>query len=83
MCCELPILCGNVCENPAIVKNGVNGFLFDPYDVGQMVESVKRVYYMSPAERNIMGKRNRSLCLKRNSMNLFIKKYVRLIEKES
>lgn len=30
MACGKPILCSNVCDNPFIVEDGVNGFLFKP-----------------------------------------------------
>ena len=33
MSCGMPILCGDVCDNAAIVADGVNGYLFNPYDV--------------------------------------------------
>lgn len=80
MSCGLPILCSNVYENPYIVEEGVNGFLFDPNKVDDMVEAIKKMTALSVEERHEMGCRNRTLCLKRNTEEKFLKSYVELIE---
>ena len=80
MSCGLPILCSNVYENPYIVEEGVNGFLFDPNKVDDMVEAIKKMTALSVEERHEMGCRNRTLCLKRNTEETFLKSYVELIE---
>lgn len=80
MSCGLPILCSNVYENPYIVEEGVNGFLFDPNKVDDMVEAIKKMMALSVEERREMGCRNRTLCLKRNTEETFLKSYVELIE---
>ena len=33
MSCELPVLCSKICENPVIVEDNINGFLFDPHNI--------------------------------------------------
>lgn len=38
MSCGLPILCSNVCDNPKIVEEGVNGFLFDPKSMDDIIK---------------------------------------------
>lgn len=38
MSCGLPILCSNVCDNPMIVEEGVNGFLFDPKSMDDIIK---------------------------------------------
>lgn len=43
MSCGLPILCSNVCDNPMIVEEGVNGFLFDPELISDMFEKFDSV----------------------------------------
>lgn len=80
MSCGLPILCSNVYENPYIVEEGVNGFLFDPNKVDDMVEAINKMTALSVEERHEMGGRNRTLCLKRNTEEKFLKSYVELIE---
>ena len=81
MSCELPILCSNVYENPYIVEEGINGFLFDPKKPETIADAINKIANLTHEERQEMGKRNRQLCLKRNTEEAFIKSYVELIEK--
>lgn len=81
MSCGLPILCSNVYENPYIVEEGVNGFLFDPTKPEAIANAIKKMVRLSYEDRQEMGKRNRQLCLKRNTEEVFLKSYVELIEK--
>lgn len=81
MSCGLPILCSNVYENPYIVEEGVNGFLFDPKKPEAIADAIKKMVGLSYENRLEMGKRNRQLCLKRNTEEAFLKSYVELIEK--
>ena len=81
MSCELPILCSNVYENPYIVEEGVNGFLFDPNKPEAIADAINKMANLTHEERLEMGKRNRQLCLKRNTEEAFLKSYVELIEK--
>lgn len=81
MSCGLPILCSNVYENPYIVEEGVNGFLFDPKRPEAIADAINKMANLTHEERLEMGKRNRQLCLKRNTEEAFLKSYVELIEK--
>lgn len=80
MSCGLPILCSRVYENPHIVEEGVNGFLFNPQNVDDIVMAIKKMATLSYEERCEMGKRNRELCLSRNTEKEFLKSYVEVIE---
>lgn len=80
MSCGLPILCSNVYENPYIVEEGVNGFLFDPEKPEDIADAINKIVNLTHDERIEMGKRNRQLCLKRNTEEAFLKSYVELIE---
>ena len=80
MSCGLPIVCSNVYENPYIVEEGVNGFLFDPEDPYDIARAIKQVVALSQEDRQKMGGRNRELCLKRNTEERFLSSYVELIE---
>lgn len=81
MSCGLPILCSNVYENPYIVKEGVNGFLFDPNNVDDIVKSIEKMVALPYEARVEMGKRNRQLCLERNTEDVFLKSYIELFNK--
>ena len=80
MSCGLPVICSNVYENPYIVEEGVNGFLFDPGNVDDIVGAIKKMTELSVEKRLKMGKRNRALCLERNTEEAFLKSYVGLID---
>ena len=80
MSCELPILCSNVYENPYIVEEGINGFLFDPKKPEAIADAINKMANLTHEERLEMGKRNRQLCLKRNTEEAFLKSYVELID---
>lgn len=81
MSCGLPILCSNVYENPYIVEEGVNGLLFDPNKPKDIAGAISKMVGLSHGERQDMGKRNRQLCLERNTEDAFLKSYLDLIEK--
>lgn len=83
MSCGLPVICSNVYENPYIVEDGVNGFLFNPQDVEDIVRKVIQITGLTDEERHQMGKRNRQLCLERNTEQAFLKSYEDLIIKLS
>lgn len=79
MACGLPIVCSNTYENPYIVKEGTNGFLFNPECVEEMVSAIEKVVNLSKEERYLMGMSNRELCLKRNTEEVFVKAYIDLM----
>ena len=80
MSCGLPILCSNVFENPYIVEEGVNGFLFNPGDPKDIASSIQNVIKLTQDERQMMGCRNRDLCMTRNTEDAFLKSYINLID---
>ena len=81
MSCGLPVICSNRYENPYIVKNGVNGYLFNPESADDIAEAIVKIISLSEPDRRQMGAKNRMLCLTRNSTESFIKSYIDLIEK--
>lgn len=80
MSCGLPVICSNRYENPYIVEDGINGFLFDPEDVEDIVLAIIKIANLSFSERQTIGKRNRQICLERNTQEAFLKSYISLIE---
>ena len=80
MASGLPILCSDRYENPYIVEDGVNGFLFNPESVDSMFESIKKMLNLTKNQREDMGTLNRRVCLERNTEEKFLKSYIDLIE---
>ena len=79
MCCELPIVCSNIYDNPHLVKDGINGYLFNPLDEDSIYNALKQMIQISKSDRIKMGRRNRQECLLRNSIQSFYEKYNKLI----
>ena len=80
MSCGLPIVCSNVYENPYIVAEGVNGFLFNPEDPADIARAIRLMTSLSIEEREQIGRRNRQLCLVRNTEEAFLQAYEQLIK---
>lgn len=81
MSCGKPILCSRVCDNPYIVKEGVNGLMFNPFDTQDIVHTIMRMCQLSDRERLEMGERNLKVAEKLFSSETFVQKYIELIEK--
>lgn len=79
MSCGLPIVCSNRFENPYIVKEGINGFLFDPENEDDMLSAIQKALSLTVNQRLSMGQRNRSLCIERNTAEVFVSSYIDLI----
>ena len=80
MSCGLPILCSNVCDNPMIVEDGENGFLFDPLDVADIEAKIKQIITMKPEDLRQMGRKSREMALTKFSTKKFVENYIELIE---
>jgi len=82
MSCGKPILCGWVCDNPLIVNEGENGMMFDPKSVEEMSRVILKFLSSSKEERLAMGTRSRELAVERFSEEVFVDKYIKLIESQ-
>lgn len=80
MACGLPVICSYVCDNPDIMADGQNGFLFNPADTQQMAEVLMRFCHLSPSQRKMMGQKSRLLAERKFGEDRFIKQYISLIE---
>lgn len=76
-----PIICSNVCDNHLYVKEGENGFLFNPnnsYDIAAKIEQALKI---TDAEYKSISIRNRESAEKLLSKDVFIEKYLQIITK--
>lgn len=80
MSCGIPVACSRVSDNPYIVEEGVNGFLFDPLSVKEMTDCIIRFIKLSGKQRQIMGTANRAYALNKFSGEYFVKNYIRLLD---
>lgn len=72
----LPVVCSSICDNPKIIKEGDNGFLFDPNSVQNMADTICKMLLLEKEQRLIIGKTNRQKMIKENSKEEFCSKYI-------
>ena len=76
MACGRPVIISNTLDHPYLVRDGVNGFLFDWRDPGDLARKLKAFYDLSGYERHRMGAMGRDFAEK----NLSLERYVRDFE---
>lgn len=80
ICCGKPVLCSDVADNSIMVRDGINGFLFNPFDPKAMAQAFKRFFYLSSEEKTIMGMESRRIAESLFNKDKFINSYISLIE---
>ena len=81
MSCGKPIVCSRVCDNPYIVKEGENALMFDNTSVKDMADKLQVMCQKTSEELNRWGHRSREMAEELFSMDAFVDKYIKLIEK--
>ncbi|WP_055631865.1 glycosyltransferase family 4 protein [Streptomyces griseoruber] len=61
LACGLPVLASAVSDNDRLVRDGENGFLFDPHEPRSIAEAIRRFAALSADERAAMGRTGRRL----------------------
>ncbi len=79
MSCGLPVLVSDICDNSKIVSRGKNGFLFPPKDVDLMAKEIIRFINLRLEKRLEMGAFSRDIAEAKFSSQVFISKYMNLI----
>ena len=64
MACGKPIICSHVCDNPFLVKENINGFMFDPLDKNDMIFTIVKMLDMTHKQLEEMGHNSRRLAEK-------------------
>lgn len=82
ICCGRPVLCSNVSDNSVMVHDGENGFLFDPNDTESMCQSFLKFFNLGNDALDGMSKKSRSIAESLFDKDVFVKKYIELIEHE-
>lgn len=80
ICCGKPCLVSDVADNAVMVKDGVNGFLFDPKNVDSIVEAFMKFFSLTREERESMGRASRKRAEELFDRERFINAYINLIE---
>lgn len=81
MSCGMPVLCSRVCDNPSIMEENENGYMFNPLDINDISSAIVKILSLSSEKLKEMGTHSRKLALEKFSSDIFIDKYIQLIEK--
>lgn len=79
ICMSLPSICSNVCDNPIYVKDGENGFLFNPKDPDDIALQIEKLLSIDDAEYQKFSARSRSIAEEKLSESIFIEQYIKLL----
>lgn len=79
----LPIICSNVCDNSLYVQEGINGFLFDPFDSYNMAETITKMLSVSDEEYASFCSNSHRLAEELLSEDTFVEKYLAILNKPS
>ena len=82
LACGLPILCSNVCDNVLYVTEDVNGFLFNPQIVSEIVGKIEKALLLSDEDYQSYCKVSRKIAKTFFSEERFILDYVSLLKNE-
>lgn len=82
ICCGKPMLVSNVSDNPYMVKEGINGSLFNPLDVDDMVAAFERFFNLTIVERKAMSQNSRKIAESLFDANKFVEKYIKILEEQ-
>lgn len=80
ICSGKPMLVSRVSDNPVMVQEGVNGFLFDPTNDEDMCLAFEHFFKTTKEERKLMSQNSRRIAEGLFDANVFVSKYIRLIE---
>lgn len=80
ICCGRPVIASNISDNSLMVKDGINGYLFNPKDEKDIALALKRIISLSHEERLKMGQESRKIAESLFDKEIFIESYIKLIE---
>jgi len=79
MACGCPVLQSNICDAGNLVKEGVNGFLFDPASPRSIADALLRFAALTPAERLEFGAASRRMAERMFSEKAVVDAYERVL----
>lgn len=80
ICCGKPMLVSNVSDNHLMVRDGENGFLFNPNSISDIVDAFEKFFRLNEDGRKEFAKKSRIIAEELFNKEVFIKSYVSLIE---
>lgn len=80
ICSGRPMLVSNVSDNSIMVKEGVNGFLFNPTSEDEIVTALLNFINLTYQQKVDMGNKSRDIAETLFDRNNFVNSYIKLIE---
>lgn len=80
ICSAKPMLVSDVSDNGVMVKENVNGFLFDPKDIDSMTTAFLKFFNTTHEQKLEMAKQSRLIAEELFDETKFINEYIKLIE---
>lgn len=80
ICCGKVCIASNVSDNPLMVEEDINGFLFNPKNIDEIVDAFMRYFSKSNDELERMSLHSREKAEKLFDSTLFIDSYIKCIE---
>ena len=81
MSCGIPVLASRVSDNVRLVREGENGFLFDPLSPEDIAETILRFSRLSIKERRRQGHEGRRMAEAKLSNERLLNRYIELIHR--
>lgn len=81
MACGVPLLVSRVSDNPRLVRDGRNGFLFDPKSPEDIASAIMRFADTPPETRRRMGLEGRRVAETMLQESAFVERYIDLMER--
>lgn len=80
MACGLPVICSDVCDNAKIMEDGVNGYLFNPNHPHELASQIIKFATITSNAKGLMRKKSRELAEQKFGKEIFLAKYLKLIQ---
>ena len=80
ICCGRPVIASDVADNGVMVKEGINGFLFNPTEVTEIVSCFENYFSLPDEKTDQMAHESRNIAEELFSKEKFANSYVQLIE---
>lgn len=78
--CGLPVMVSDVCDNPMYAQPDINGVLFDPNNPEDMADKMASLLGQNEDQYNTYRINSRKIAEEKLSQNIFIEKYLKLLE---
>jgi len=75
----LPALAADVCDNPLLIQDGVNGWLFDPGDPRSIADALLKFVRQSDTERVEMSHEARRIAETKLGVDTLVDEYLRVL----